>query len=180
MIIIEGSDQLGKTTLARKLSIQLSSVLYGDEDHTERVYRHMTRPPDGFDHLTGYVERVGPHVWDRFHLGALAYGRLTGNGGCPNPRQMLWVQRYLRWQGAIVIVMHADRWWLKEHLDSTREEMYSKQTILDVNDIFVMISRSSNHGEKYCDFSIDVTDGAWPNEQTVEMLVNTWRERWLT
>jgi len=178
MIIIEGSDQVGKTTLAKKLSKRISAELYGNDAHFERVYRHLSRPPADFDHLVGYIERVGPVVWDRFHLGAIAYGKLTKNGGCPTPKQMLWVQRYLRWQGAIVLVIHADRWWLKEQLDSTRTEMYKEDTILDVNDIFRMIAKSSNHEEPYADLEHDITDGNWPDDKMIDDLIQMWRERW--
>lgn len=179
MIIIEGADQVGKTTFANALARRMSRELYANEGLYDRVYRHLSRPPADFDHFNGYVERVGPHVWDRFHLGAIAYGKLLGHGGCGTPKQMLWVQKYLRWQGAIVIILHADRWWLKEHLDRTRDEMYTHDLILDVNDIFRMLSKNANHGELYCDFEHDVTDGKFPDDKMLEQVMEAWRERWM-
>ena len=180
MIIIEGSDQTGKTTLARKLSERIALQLHGDDKSWERIYRHMGRPPDDFDHVSGYVDQVGPVVWDRFHLGALVYGKILRNGGCPSSKEMLWVQRYLRWQGAIVVVLHADRWWMKEHVNTTRKEMYTRDIILDANDLFRLVSKSANHGEPYCDFEHNVTDGNWCVDTDIDMIIEAWRDRWLS
>ncbi len=86
MIVLEGADGVGKTTLARAIAEALNLKV-----------RHMSRPDDDFDHVSGYMSLVGKHVQDRFHLGSVVYGRMLGfPGGSATSSQMRLVQRYLR------------------------------------------------------------------------------------
>jgi hypothetical protein len=167
MLIIEGSDNVGKTTACRKME-----VLIG-----KGSYRHLSRPPDDFDHVREYMERIGPYVQDRFHLGAITYGRMTKNGNCPTSRDMLMVQRYMRWQGCIVVVMHAERDWLRRSTFN-KGEMYPLDTILDVNSAFIALTKTTNRGEPYCDLAYDVSKRGYPSDETLSEWVDLWRSRW--
>lgn len=175
MIILEGPDNVGKTTAAKKLAAIIAEELKLPAD---RCYRHMTKPPDDFDHVREYMERVGPHVQDRFHLGAITYGRLTGNGNCPTARKMHLVQRYLRWQGCVVVVMHAERDWLRRS-QFGKEEMYRLDTILDVNDAYRALLSTTNRGEPYHDIEHDVSKKGWPDDAMLRTWIDAWRGRWL-
>lgn len=179
MIILEGADGVGKSTLAQSLAERLAETVGGDRVDWRSVYRHMTRPPDDFDHLTGYLD-VSGRVQDRYHLGAIVYGQLLGLGGYPTASRMRLVQRYLRWQGCITVVLHGERDWLRERLRvSPKAEMYSIDRILDANDAYRALVGSSNRGEPYCQLSWDVTLRGWPGAQFVETIVKTWRDVWL-
>ncbi len=177
-MILEGADKTGKTTAAQSLCEMMSKEL-GD-GAPGKFYSHMSRPPANFDHVVGYMDPVRACVQDRFHLGAIAYGRILGCGGCPTPREMLTVQRYLRWQGCVVVVFHAQRNWLSHQLLSQvdiDEEMYKFDQILDVNDVFTALARTHNRGEAYADYSFDVTDG-WPGEEVLGGWFSDWKGRW--
>jgi len=164
MIILEGSDNVGKTTLAKKLG---------------GVYRHLSRPPEDFDHATEYIDRVFEGVQDRFHLGAVVYGAMLGGGGTyPRPGVMRGIQRYLRWQGCLVIVMHCPRYHLSQLLDDNgKEEMYGRGQILDANDYYRALVGSSNRGEPWCDMDINVEAG-FPSDEKAEEIHEIWRARW--
>lgn len=176
MIIIEGADNVGKTTLAQKLA-ELMARHFGKQEWRAH-YRHMTRPPPDFDHVSGYFEGVGSVVQDRYHLGAIVYGMMLGRGGYPDAQGMRHVQRYLAWRGALVVVMTSNRDSLRERLrKSTKQEMYEQGVILAANDCFRALSTQHNQGAPYCDRVIDVTDG-WPGQAEEELLMAEWRSRW--
>jgi hypothetical protein len=166
VLIIEGSDNVGKTTACKKLEV-MGAI----------PYRHLSKPPDDFDHVREYMERVGPHVQDRFHLGAITYGRLTKNGNCPAVRDMLMVQRYLRWQGCITVIMYAERDWLRKSR-FMKEEMYPLDTILDVNAAFIALTKTTNRGEPYHDIAYDVSKRGYPTDETLKEWLDLWRSRW--
>lgn len=174
MIIIEGSDNLGKTVAAHKLSALIADHLKLKPD---ACYRHMTKPPDDFDHVREYMEMLKAVAQDRFHLGAITYGRLTGNGNCPTSRDMRMVQRYLRWQGCITVVLHSERDWLRKQRTS-KEEMYGLETILDVNEAYRALIRTTNRGEPYHDFEHDVSKHGYPDEKKLAEWFSAWRDRW--
>jgi len=177
MIIIEGADGVGKTTFCRKLCdvfvAQMGSTAAG-------WYSHMSRPAENFDHVTGYMRAVRAGVQDRFHLGSIAYGKLLGSGTYPTPRKMAIVQRYLEWQGCCVVVLRAERDWLKRELlarPDLDKEMYQLDQILDVNDAFTALANSHNRGNSWAHSMIDVTDG-WPGEEDATRIFNVWKARW--
>lgn len=169
MIVIEGADCTGKTTLCKKLSEAL-----------KLPYRHMSKPADDFDHVAGYMQLVGAHVQDRYHLGAVVYGQMLGAGGAPSAQQMQLVQRYLRWQGCVVVILHCQRARLSELLDqSSSKEMYQRDQILCANDGFIALTKCTNRGEPWCDIHIDVTD-RFPDidDHVVQEIMEGWRYRW--
>lgn len=184
MIILEGADGVGKTTAAWTMCKYLQSLEAtppSDVGHTgHKFYGHMSRPPEDFDHLSEYMDRVRYGVQDRFHLGSIVYGYILGGGTYPSPQIMRVVQRYLVWQGCYVIIFHAQRHWLKQHMQELlekRNEMYRLDQILDANDAFRGLLCSSNRGEPYAHAGIDVTDGKFPDEATLKMHVEIWRKR---
>lgn len=75
MLIIEGADNVGKTTIAKRLAERL-----GYE------YRHEGPPPVGVDVVRYYLERMHDDVvQDRFHWGEIVYGALTDRGTTLRP-----------------------------------------------------------------------------------------------
>lgn len=167
MIILEGPDGVGKTHAAKRIC-----SLWDLE------YRHMSRPPEDFDHASEYTDRVFRGVQDRFHLGAIVYGRILGTGTYPTAESMRQTQAYLRWQGCLVVTMIADRDWLLEQLTSnTKKEMYDDSLILDANDAYRMLSEATNRGEPYSDVLHDVSLG-WPTEDQLRGWVERWRALW--
>lgn len=174
MIILEGADGTGKTTLAHSLAQKMSDIR-GVPVH--ECYAHMSRPPEDFDHVRGYMN-VTPRVQDRFHLGAVVYGAILGGGTYPSAERMRLVQNYLRWQGCLVVILYAERDVLRRRLrDSVKHEMYGHDQILTANDAYRALAMSSNRGSPYCDRSLDVSM-AWPSEDFAKALIAEWSARW--
>jgi broad-specificity NMP kinase len=168
MLIIEGADGVGKTTAALRLCT-MSGL--------ER--RHMSRPPEDYDHLSEYVDGVHRGVQDRYHLGSIVYGRMLGRGTYPTAAEMRLVQAYLRWQGCLVVVLTADRPWLEERLlQNPKEEMYSNELILDANDSYRSLAHSTNRGEPYADVVHNVSRLGWPNDDNLREWTERWNELW--
>jgi hypothetical protein len=177
MIILEGTDHTGKTTMARRLC-EILAVRYGNV--AASYYAHMTRPPANFDHLSEYMNGVRFGVQDRYHLGSVVYGRLLNGGSFCSPHRMLLAQRFLRWCGCYVVILTCDRDVLRKRLLSSvdKEEMYSVEKILDAGDAFRALSKSHNRGEPWCDESIDVTS-SWPDDKTLVRIVDDWERKFL-
>lgn len=98
MLIIEGSDCLGKTTLAKKIVVKMMEKGY------PTVYSHMTRPNESiFDFFLNYKKILNPcAVQDRFHLGGLAYhhDKIT-------PQKLQIINAWIRAKGGLIVVLYA-------------------------------------------------------------------------
>ena len=177
MIILEGTDHVGKTTFA-KLLCGLMSAHFGGE--VGGHYSHMSKPREDFDHLSGYFGGIGPVVQDRYHLGSLVYGRILRKGTFPSARRMRIVQAYLNWRGCITVIFTCQRDVLAKRLAESvsKEEMYRADQILDAGDAYYALTKSTNDGEPYCDFHIDVTD-KFPGEKEAENIFGVWKSRFL-
>lgn len=126
MIIIEGSDCLGKTTLAKWIAKQ-----------TGLTYRHMTRPGPDFgwraeDYLEGVADLT---VCDRFHLGGLVYHELGESfktkGEFGEVQKAIFLDRL-----ALVIVLYSesDQYYEQEILaNSDKQEMFSSDRLVEAN-----------------------------------------------
>jgi hypothetical protein len=177
MIILEGTDNVGKTTMAQTLC-EIVSERTGLP--APGLYGHMSRPPADFDHGGEYFRNVRLGVQDRYHLGSIVYGRILGGGTFPHPRKMRVVQAYLRWMGCHVVIVTCQRDALRERLTKSvnREEMYRLDQILDAGDAYSALARSSNGGEPYCDEAVDVTRG-WPGRKELEAVVDRWHRKFI-
>lgn len=177
MIILEGTDCVGKTTLATKLCEAIASRL-GTKDPMS-YYGHMGKPKPSFDHLAEYMSNVRCGVQDRYHLGSIVYGYILGGGTYLSARKMRVVQSYLSWVGCHTIIITCSRDSLRERLGKQiRGELYRTDQILDAGDAYRGLAESKNNGTRYCDQIIDVTNG-WPGDEDVESIVNAWFRKFM-
>jgi hypothetical protein len=132
MLIIEGADLLGKTTLCRRLLAELP----GHE------YAHLSRPDPGFDHFWGYMGRCSPQlVQDRFHMSEAAYAMATARGSMLTPEVYRLVDGQLRSMGAYTVLLTAhDELLRRRCLEADRPEMFDTDTIVRANGWFGKLS----------------------------------------
>ncbi len=131
MLIIEGADLVGKTTLAQNM---LKHAPLRDRGY---VYKHFTRLPDGFHRFWGYVDNaVQRCVQDRFHMSEVAYAWARGDKKTYlTPELYRLVEAHLALLGAFTVVVTADSNVIKSRW---REgEMYDQELVLRVNEWYV-------------------------------------------
>jgi thymidylate kinase len=125
MLIIEGSDGAGKTTLCRKLLQHLPG----------HIYAHFSRLPPEFDYYWGYAERMSCQiVQDRFHLSEIVYSRAREQVSILSPEMYLVVDAKLRLLGAYTLLVLADDDLIRSRWDQT--QMYDSITTVSANRIF--------------------------------------------
>ena len=166
MIIIEGADCTGKTTLAKEIC-----------ERTGLLYKHMGPPEEyaDFDHILWYDKNSKfPAVWDRFHLGEHTYGalRLSKRGSLD---QQLVVRGLLGARGATVVILYSesDEWLRAKFLESKKAEMYSADQVLSINAMYRLLA----HTGQWYDFAHDVSSG-WPSRTLIEAVIATSRWQW--
>lgn len=156
MIVIEGADCTGKTTLGKRLCKEY-----------DLAYKHMSAPGEGFDHLYFYVSNYEDKVlWDRYHLGALVYGWRLGLSNIGQMWELDAARRFLKERGVIVIVLHSTPRQIIDRF-SSKDEDYSPGQVLEANELFRKLP------DDWVDIRIDVTDKSV--DQLVEE-VKSWIE----
>lgn len=142
MLVIEGPDNVGKTTLARSICERMNGT-----------YSHMTRPGLDFDWNDDYRvmledKRFQPFpIFDRFHFGAIAYHK----NSMPLERLHI-INGRIHAMGGLVVLIHAS------NLDAYRNALtYSgKEEMFPVDDLVDAATRF-NSLTHYADICIDVT-----------------------
>lgn len=111
MLIIEGPDGVGKTTLAMTLRKYLP----------RHFYSHMTKPGEGFDFYWDYLDRIGRNViQDRFHWGEAIYPQAVGRDSQLDLGEFRLIEARLRLVGSFLVLITAE-------LDLVEERWHSDQ-----------------------------------------------------
>jgi len=125
MIIIEGTDCVGKTTLAKALSKELLGI-----------YVHMGVLPESWRGYQDYVQLLrGPSccVIDRFAWSGLAYEAVCDSNPCKlSLADVLYLRAFMRNVRAMHVLILASDELIKSRYDESRE-LFSLQPIIDVN-----------------------------------------------
>lgn len=152
MIVIEGSDGCGKTTAAKRLCELSGGAL---------SYRHLGPPPLDTNHVSLYLDEIGPYVWDRFHLGEEAYGLLgLSHRGSQVEREL--VRAELRRRKVLVIVMYASK--VTDLKTEDRSELYSQAQIERVNEVYRTIVWTQLN---WYDIAWNVSWLGWPDDEAL-------------
>lgn len=135
MLIVEGTDLVGKTTLCNKLVIELNKRIGGYQ------YQHFTRLPEGWDYYWSYVNRMSRRiVQDRFHDSELAYchgrGETSMFDGTSGSFQYSLVEAKLALLGCLKVVVITSRSELTHRFDGRGDDMYKLDVIEKANDWF--------------------------------------------
>lgn len=165
-LILEGPDHIGKTTVARWLR----------EHHGYNVM-HMGVPTPDWDYEKDYLARLPnnkkiPIVYDRFHLGALVYGRfgrLHSTDGWSWDGMMRVIRAVCRADISVVIMYTSDSNWLGRMLmEHGKKELFNAEQVLAANEVYQMLAYAKMDGTMFCDWTWDVKDGVYPGEKEIE------------
>ena len=162
MLLIEGTDGLGKTTLAKKLQRELQSA-----------YVHYGPLPEWWRE-PHYVTRCLNHaVYDRYHWSCWAYADVHPQPWratveiCCGIDHALSLRNNGRYSS--VLVYSSSKQWLKKNI-VPKDEMFNIKQILEVNDRYSTVM-------EHFDFVWDVARCGWPNaEEIANATIRQWRD----
>jgi hypothetical protein len=127
MVIIEGCDATGKSTLAKWLADELGFEYFKDGFH--RL---------GVKYYTGFALKKSSHtVSDRFHLGEYVYPTVKQDGRVPlTIWQQLAVERILLAKPSVLVLCETDMPSIHGAFDTRGEDFITKPQALDVVKLF--------------------------------------------
>lgn len=136
LIIIEGADKTGKTTLAKAIADRFG-------------YRyHHSGPPKGHpadEYIDFLLNLKRPTVCDRFHLGELVYGPMFRGKIGISPLELLTIERVLRLKQTILIHAVTSIELANKRLKvSTQKEMVDNARNVTAAELFKDVVRQSN------------------------------------
>ncbi len=114
MLIIEGPDLVGKTTLAQKFikTWNENPRKYGA---VPVIYNHFSALPERWHHFKSYLPHVTKYVvQDRFHLSEAAYGPVCRGKQLIESRGQSLLEAYLRLVGSVTVQVTATEEILKK------------------------------------------------------------------
>lgn len=138
LIILEGPDLAGKTTLARRLEMYLSAK-YGD--HTIRVLHRgppIQHPLDEYvTPLIHYRPGNRKHViCDRWHVGEVVYSGILNRATKMTPAVYRYVEAFLKARGAVVVHVNSDVATLNTRYDERGDDRQSLDTIIHASGVY--------------------------------------------
>lgn len=176
MLIVEGVDGIGKTTLCHRLVREL-------QDYGPWVYRWFTKLPGCWRYPTDYVPHVARFVvQDRFHMSEIVYRAARQEEQLMSPLAYRWLDGYLRGVGAFTVVLTTT----DERARSVPAggQMHDAETHVRVNRLYRSIANGRDERYRpdfdyvYCPFG-----KGWPAEDNalVQLVVDLYvsRQRWL-
>lgn len=166
MIIVEGTDLLGKTTLCEKLVKDLNA-----RDHSH-VYSHLSKLPESFDHVQGYLPLCNRNVvYDRFYLSRQAYGGALKNQRVMTPEELHWLDGYTRLFGSYTVLVVSTEYFIRQQFAAKdRDEMYDVDSIVAVNEEYLGLT-------DHADFLITASDVQWPSHFCSHIIDNYLKRR---
>ena len=175
MLIIEGPDLAGKTTLAHNLIKRLNV------QGLPHVYSHLSRLPDSFHRYWGYTQFMGRYlVQDRFHMSEPVYAKMRGDESELTPYLYALVDAKLKLSCGFTVMLYMmdDSMVLGRWRDG---EMYRLEQVLEVNGMYKDIAENKGWWEGYqmhYDLAIGLTpETPFVSEQTEQLIVDTYGAR---
>lgn len=189
-LIIEGADNLGKTTAAKRLVDIANS-----RDLFPVHYAHMSRPPAQFDFFRDYERWTHPYcVQDRFHLGALVWHDPADT--IRDISRLRLIEARLALMGSFTVVFVAsDAEWYRSWISrNEKAEMFSADVILAGNEryrqlihrpVYIVSSGDTRSPDTEvnkwapCVDAVHYIDGdnAFPSDDVLESWVSIWFRR---
>lgn len=158
MLIIEGSDCVGKTTLANELSRRLNYA-----------YQHLGPLPDCWYDIDYVNLAAANSVRDRFHLSEIVYSTVLSRPVKIANLRLLHATLMLKYSAYTVIITADNSLLGPRH--SSRDELFNLETVQAVNNMFSKLSY-------YADFRIHCTqDAPYFTEAHVDTIVQAYKDR---
>lgn len=146
MLVVEGPDLVGKTTLCEELVARLNADGWAERTCGAPSARtHFGPLPDGWDYLGGYARLVRPGaVMDRFHWSERAYGGALRGGSKIDPRRTAIVDGLIHACGGMIVLVCPPFDAYAKLLDQrwTNREMFDKMQLELVRLRFMQMSNS--------------------------------------
>jgi len=137
MLIIEGTDLVGKTTLANDIIPKL------EYPHT---YAHLGVLPKNWDHYHNYLDLMGRYiVQDRFIMSDIVYSKTLHRPLLMPAENYIAINAHLILWGGFTVVLTADNTLLGYRYDELGDTLYDLNTILRANDEFCRIVDNHSH-----------------------------------
>lgn len=162
MLIIEGTDMVGKTTLCKALVKKMNGMGF------PHVYRWFSKLPDCWDYYHDYLPNIAEHVvQDRFHMSEVAYRLARHEMPRLDAETYRLIDAKIRLVGGFTVVITAPDSFLKGQWEKLAErEMHTLDQIIEVNHFF----QENAKGLKGChkpdiDFHYHM-NGLYPGEDT--------------
>lgn len=148
MLIIEGSDLVGKTTLCEALVKHVQGCGW------PAVYSHFTKLPETFHHVLGYLPHMQRMVIrDRFYVSRMAYSRACMNQRDLSARDWAYLDGRAAAYGALHVIFTADDEDLRQRFKAERE-MYDIERILAANREFKGVAEDAEGRPGYLHFHL--------------------------
>lgn len=176
MLILEGSDDLGKTTAAKRLVRLAAERAEVEERPAWRYpvrYDHMTRPNSGFDFYRDYLDIISMFgVQDRFHIGGIVW-----HDAIPYNKLKL-IEAWLTAVGSFtVLFVSDDPDWYRQRLDTNkRRQMFDPDTLEAANNSYLDMAMGSFKFPVYHDHVLFVNHG-WPDDNALNIILDSWFDR---
>ncbi len=179
MLIIEGSDCLGKTTFAKKLLTEAG----GYKHKFPTYYSHMSRPNSSFNFFSHYRDMMSKYaIQDRFHLGGIVW-----HNAISQPRLEI-LDGQLKALGSMTIIMYASdfNWYRKRIEADDRGNLLSVDDMCMANKEYYLLANEQTDVtlRPVVDFKIDLTplveESKWPvfpNQLIVQHTIKEWFKR---
>lgn len=184
MLILEGPDLVGKTTLAKKL------VAAAHKAFMPASYTHFSRLPDCWKFPSSYRHYITCYgVCDRFHMSEIAYSEARGDARKLNVEGYRLIDTWCRLQGSVTVLIRAKPGVISARYaakSNSRDEMYKDSVIERANDTYRAIAERSYRGRDNellvadVDFDWVAADaGAYPaeDEPFIRSIIDLWYKR---
>lgn len=148
MIILEGCDLAGKSTLAEALFTRVHDVTgYAP------MVRHFTKPKPSFDKYWGYKNCIQRDViLDRFHLSHIVYRAIDSENHDLTPFKYELIDAEISRVGGVIVCFALEdeviirRW---NAMPNDRQEMYTLKQVLQVNQVYRQIHANGFVATRY-------------------------------
>lgn len=176
MIVVEGTDNLGKTTLCNALVKEINAR------GLPHVYTHFGKLSDSFDRVWDYLPHMNPCVvMDRFYMSRQAYGKALKNQRTLNFEQYRLLDAWLRMhRGYTVLVVASDDRLKDDWLgDRGKPELYTLDQAVKVNAQFKKCrSLLECDIDYYIELDLSDDEIEWPSNH-VDAIINAYMDRWV-